>query len=241
MPGPFYRLAIYVDDIMKVSNKKFFDKAFCKDIVIGIITGLVTGLVVGGILFYYQSWINKNEYIQSNDHDVSIFLEEIKNTIIDLNTFSLQDLKTAPIAITTFADLANKNPFTTWKDKTNQNKPFVALIIDFQKSYFDFIKNVHNLDTEVRRIIRMQNSSRKLDQINDVVNYQYFIGKLYGLSDQDILPYLEFGQDKIYPRIKETQNILLLDPKIELLSKKYIELKNVLELKIKSFISKLFE
>lgn len=80
-------------------------------------------------------------------------------------------------------------------------------------------------------LIRKHNSNRDAISANDPPMYVYYLGRLRGLSDEEIVPVMEFGvkDGKVNNRVKAYYDEVTKDSEVKILSKDYIAGKKSLE------------
>ena len=153
---------------------------------------------------------------------MSVFLEQLKNISIDKDIIFLGDLKTAVSGLATFEGLITEKPIGVWEKRARQQKSVVDTISEFQERYDDFSEAAKKLERIVYRIIRSENAMNKLDQLNDVDSYKYFVGKLYGESDEELQLYLS----RNLVGLQDIQEKVLSDREVKRLIEEYTRKKD---------------
>jgi len=205
--------------------------SFISSIYAGIVSGLTAGIIVGIVIFLIQKWSETRQLRRTLDREISIFKEEARSHLECTDSFALHDAEIIPDSAKSLNMSLKEKPVDLWQEHLLNNQNLIVKLKRFQASIFKFKGAANKLDNRLWMLIRKYNSDRDAISANDPPIYIYCIGKITGMSDEEIIPFMEFGglNGKVNPSAITCYNKITNNEEFSALSKEYIKNKYKLE------------
>jgi hypothetical protein len=157
----------------------------------GLTTGLVAGLVVGLVLLLTQGVAEKRRFQQDCERDLASFRERLRGALDqpDILCVTEDAARSIPRAAAVVAAVGSQ-PIDLWLETLRNRTVFLGRIKELQQSHSAFLGAASKLNLRLRQIVRHYNASRQVDDINDSFCQEFILGRIYGLSPDQLAPIL---------------------------------------------------
>ena len=191
------------------------------DILYSIITGVISGLIVAVSFWFIQLQVEKNRIRHEVSRDLSLFLGRLSDSFSQPNTYNIHS---AVNMLASVASVINQiiasSPIDYWQSHIidKNYRAIMNEIISFRNQYKTTKIAAQNLDIVLWQKIRLKNASENLISANDEADHAFFLGKVDGMSTEEIMPFLESGGPG---RLEPSYEYLKRDKEIATCANKY--------------------
>lgn len=181
------------------ASSSFFNQSFYQQLVSNVIAGLITGIVVGVIILLAQRAIENRRERLKVKNEVAAKWEEILMAAGAPDTLIMGDPRnTAPPSANAISNVIRELPVPYWQE-VYPNSASLKKLTKFNQAYRRFVTEAAQFSATLNMSVRTYNAGRGAIQANDSVIVTYYVGKLFGLSDDQIYPFLDFAAGNSIP------------------------------------------
>ncbi|GEM_PF-2620067 len=182
-----------------LASSSFFNQSFYQQLVSNVVAGLVTGIVVGVIILLAQRAIESRRERLKVKNEIAAKWEEILTAAGEPDTLIMGDPRnTAPPSALAISNTIRELPIPYWYE-VYPGSASLKRLADFNQAYRQFIVEAAQFSSVLNMVVRTYNASRGAIQPNDSPLVSYYVGKLFGLSDDQISPFLDFAASNSLP------------------------------------------
>ncbi len=196
----------------------------------GAITGLITGIVVGYILLKYQRGVEERSTANSYARELSVILDELRTALSKDDVLSIQSVRnTVPHAASAAGAILKGLPLTLWQESLPVHKKLVGHAIELQRALAQYDARATEADSILQRKIREFNHSRDSISANDSYYHKLAVGRLFGVSTEMLLPWLESSGPEAIQRCDQAWEVISKNDRLSDLAIELQERREVLK------------
>jgi len=152
----------------------------------------VTGLIVGLVVWWVQLKAEQRRTRNDAARELALFREKMRNAVEepDILNFQTAGDSIPPAARATHSVVSN-HPVDYWYPLLKRHRAFLDEIKGFQHAHAAFGKAARRLDMALAQEIRLHNATRRTIAINDRDDHAFFLGRLHGMPNEQILAWID--------------------------------------------------
>lgn len=159
--------------------------------IYSVICGIVAGVVVGIVVLRYQKGAERRALAQTHSRELSLKLNQLRTALAQRDVVNFESAHAAvPIPATSALQALKDAPLTFWRETLPKQSPILDAAIELQKRCAHFSSIAAEVDHELRQQVRAFNHARDADSVNDAPYHQFGVGRLLGISGEQLLPWV---------------------------------------------------
>lgn len=175
------------------SEVTMFWISFWAQLYSGFLSSILTGLIVGLVIWCVQLRAEQRRARNDAARELALFREKLRNAVEEPDILNFQTAADSiPPAARAIHSMVSNHPVDYWYSLLKRHRAFLDEIKGFQHAYAAFGKAAQKLDVALRRVIRLHNAARGTIAMNDPADHSYFLGRLHGMSSEQILPWIDY-------------------------------------------------
>jgi hypothetical protein len=183
-----------------------FWSSFWPALYSGILYSFVMGLTVGLVVMFTQNHLEQARVQHRFQREIAQLREELRGIVSkrDVPRITTATQSTPPAALGIVKQLEER-PLDLWLESVPKWKSFLALLRRTEQAHSRFVQAAEALDTQLSPFIRRHNAARGAIAANDAHDHAFFIGRVLGIDDADLLAFIDSSTARL-PTLQESCN-----------------------------------
>lgn len=189
--------------------------SFWSQLYSGFLSSILTGFIVGLVVWWVQLRAEQRRTRNDAARELALFREKLRNAVEEPDILNFQTATDSiPPAARAIHSVVSNHPVDYWYSVLKRHRAFLDEVKRFQHAHTAFGKAAQRLDVALRQVIRLHNAARGAIAVNDPYDHAYFLGRLHGMSDEEILPWIDLPSKTHSSRFESSFSAAMADEEV---------------------------